>query len=155
MVDAASRRDNDKAIQITNTSAAIWRDNYEKSKAFDLQRTRSVEEQFVLACAREPRRFQSRLQKILWTGPSARNDAEESERERWTLTLEELLRCTSTPMGQLIQRDPEKLKVLRACRRASTFRSRIRTIRKYLSWLTTSSGTLYPDKPEHAVVTLK
>ena len=52
-------------------------------------------------------------------------------------------------MGQLIQRDPEKLKVLGTSRRAATLRSRIRTIRKYLSLLTTSYGIQFPDKPEH------
>ena len=52
-------------------------------------------------------------------------------------------------MGQLIQRDPERLKVLGAGRRASTLRSRNRSIRKYLSWLTTFYGILFPDKPEH------
>ena len=51
-------------------------------------------------------------------------------------------------MGQLIQRDPEKLKVLGAGRRAATLRSRIQTMRKYLSWLSTSYGILFPDKPE-------
>ena len=35
-------------------------------------------------------------------GPSARSDAEESERQRWVLTLGELLRHTSTPMGNFI-----------------------------------------------------
>ena len=62
VVKAATRRENNKAVEITNTSAAIWLDNYEKTKALNL------EEQFVLACAPEPRRFQSRLQKILYAG---------------------------------------------------------------------------------------
>ena len=38
VVKAAARRDNDKAVKITNTCAALWLDSYEKTKALDLQR---------------------------------------------------------------------------------------------------------------------
>ena len=67
IVKAAARRENDKAITITNFTAALWLDKFEKEKT-DLQKhTKTTEEQIILACAKEPRRFQSRLQKILCT----------------------------------------------------------------------------------------
>ena len=99
IVKAAERRENEKAMSITNVGAALWLDKFEKDKGIEQKHSKSIEEQFILACAKEPRRFQSRLQKILYTGPNARSDAEESERQRWILTLGELLRHTSTPMG--------------------------------------------------------
>ena len=142
VVRAAPRRENASA-------AALWLDRYEKTRVMNSQRTMSIEEQLNLACAREPRRFQSRLHKVLNSGPAARSDAEESERQRWILTGGELLRNTSTPTEQLISQDPEKLKVLGAGRRVSTLRSQIRTIRKFLSWLTASHGVVFPTLTEH------
>ena len=136
---AASRRENVRAIAVDSVSAAPWLDLYEKTSVMNLRRTTSTEEQFILVCAREPRRFQSRLQRVLYSGPTARSDAEESERQRWILTLAELLRNTS----------PEKRKVLGAGRTVSTLKSRIRTIRKYLSWLTACHCVLFPTKTGH------
>ena len=80
IVRVATRRENEKAIAITNVSAALWLDKYEKEKAELLKHTKTIEEQFTFACAKEPRRFQSRLQKILNTGPTAHSDAKETER---------------------------------------------------------------------------
>ena len=86
---------------------------------------------------------------MLYSSPTARSDAEESELQRGILMLGELLRNTSTPMGQLISQDPEKPKVLGAGRRVSTLRSRIRTTRQFLAWLSASHGVLFPTKTEH------
>ena len=55
IVRVASRRENDKALGVTKVSAALWLDDYEKAKAMDPHRTMSIEEQFILACGREPR----------------------------------------------------------------------------------------------------
>ena len=149
IVMTAARRENDKAITITNVTAALWLDKFGKKKT-ELQRhTKTIEEQFILGCAKEPRRFQSRLQKILHTDASARSDAEELERQRWVLTLGELLRHTSTPMGNFIQQDSERLKLLGSGQRASTLRARVRSIRKYIQWLTISKGIVCPKQVEH------
>ena len=146
IVKAAERRENEKAMSITNVGAALWLDKFEKDKGIQQKHTKSIEEQFILACAKEPRRFQGRLQKILYTEPNARSDAEESERQRWILTLGELLRHTSTPMGVFIQQDAERLKLLGSGRRASTLRARVRSIRKYIQWLTISQDIVFPKR---------
>ena len=59
MVKAAARRVNDKAITITNVSAVLWLDKLEKEKTDQQRHTKTIEEQFIFACAKEPRRFQS------------------------------------------------------------------------------------------------
>ena len=149
IVEAAARRENEKAMSITDVGAALWLDKFEKDRSVQQKHFKTTEEQFVLACAKEPRRFQSRLQKILFSGPNARRDAEESERQRWILTLGEILRHTSTPMGEFIQRDTERFKLLGSGRRASTLRARVRSIRKYVQWLTISQGFVFPKQVEH------
>ena len=65
--------------------------------------------------------FKSRLHHARFQGPTARKDAEESERQRWLQLLSNLLIGTDTPMGRLLQARQGDIAVLGAGRRAGTF----------------------------------
>ena len=58
---------------------------------------------FVNASSFPPTRYKSRLHFAKFQGPSARKDAEESERQRWLQLLANLIVGTDTPMGKLLQ----------------------------------------------------
>ena len=76
-------------------------------------------------------------------GPSARRDSEEAERSRWIFTLSELIKGTATPMGMMLTDKPGK-QLEGGGRRASTLRSRVRGVRKFLPWLALNRELSYP-----------
>ena len=65
---------------------------------------------------------------------TARKDAEEKERARWVEILGSMLVYTPTPMGRILGERPGSIQLLGAGRRASTLRSRVRSVRRYLNW---------------------
>ena len=76
-------------------------------------------------------------------GPSARRDAEEAERNRWIFTLSEIIKGTATPMGKMLTDRPGQ-QLVGGGRRASTLRSRVRGVRKFLTWLAVTRELSYP-----------
>ena len=67
---------------------------------------RNAADQFALAALEKPQRYFTRLQKLLFSDPTARKDAEDDEKNRWVGSLADLLRGTDTPTGKLIQEKP-------------------------------------------------
>ena len=91
----------------------------------------------------------SRLQRSPYTGPTARKDAEEKERTRRVEVLGAMLVHTPTPMGKILKDKPGSIQLSVAGRRASTLRSRVRAVRRYLNWLALNHDVSYPRELEH------
>ena len=60
---------------------------------------KSIADQLVIAAEVKPKRFRTKWQRTVYDGPTARKDAEASERDRWIQLLANLLRSTVTPIG--------------------------------------------------------
>ena len=117
-----------------------------KRKAKEMERVqKSVLDQFAAATKLPQRKYHARYQSSLEEGPTARRDAEEAERLRWVTLLSELLRGTQTPMGQLLSTKPGNIQLLGGGKRASTLRSRVRGVQKFLSWLAIHQEKVFPD----------
>ena len=104
-----------------------------------------VLDQFAAAAKLPHRRYHARYQSSLEEGPTARRDAEEAERLRWVTLLGDLLRSTQTPMGQILSTKPGNIQLLGGGKRASTLRSRVRGVQKFLSWLAIHQEKVFPD----------
>ena len=52
----------------------------------------------------KPRKFRTRYQAVSFQGPTARQDAETSEKNKWLDVFADLLLASSTPMGALLRR---------------------------------------------------
>ena len=57
--------------------------------------------------------------------------------------------ATKTPMGELIGSSPPGTQPLGASRRASTLRSRVRAVRRFLAWLALAHGVSFPTEVVH------
>ena len=104
----------------------------------------AASDQLVLAAELKPRKFRSKWQRIVFEGPTARKDMEDAERARWVASLGNLLRHTDTPMGRLLRENPSNLQLLGSGLRAGTLRSRVRSIKKFLEWLSVSHKIAFP-----------
>ena len=51
---------------------------------------------------------------------------------------------TPTPTGRILGERPGSIQLLEARRRASTLRSRVRAVRRYLNWLALNHDLGYP-----------
>ena len=102
-------------------------------------------DQFAAAANLPQRRYHARYQSSLDEGPTARRDAEDAERLRWVTLLGELPNGTQTPMGQVLSTKPGNLQLFGGGMRASTLRSRVRGVQKFLSWLATHQEKVFPD----------
>ena len=69
---------------------------------------------------------------------------ENAERSRWVASLGDLLRHTDTPMGRLMRENPSNVQLLGSGLRAGTLRSRVRSIRKFLEWLSAAHKVAFP-----------
>ena len=76
--------------------------------------------------------------------PTARKDLENAERSRWVASFGDLLRHTDTPMGRLMRENPSNIQLLGSGLRAGTLRSRVRSIRKFLEWLSAAHKVAFP-----------
>ena len=95
---------------------------------------KSILDQLVIAADMRPKKFRTKWQRIVYDGPTARKDAESAERDRWIQLLANLLRSTDTPMGKLIQGEPEQCSVAR--RRSPRRNSQVKgSVCAKVSWL--------------------
>ena len=126
-----------------NVEAAVWLHDREKGKYEEEEVVQQTAAQFQWAAGERPRRYRTLLGRSLYDGPTARRDAEEAERQRWLRVLADLAR------GQLFATQPGSVEVLGGGKRASILRSRVRAIRKFLSWLHVTHGIQSPQLVEH------
>ena len=68
---------------------------------------RLATDQFIAASVLKPRRFRSRCQTIAFRGPTARDDAELTEKNKWDI-FADLLLSSPTSMGELVRQDPSE-----------------------------------------------
>ena len=87
-------------------------------------------DQFMLASLDRPARF--KWQQQFFERPAARRDVEKNLRKKWLTILEGLLRGTKTPIGERLVSSARGSVQLLAGRRASTLRSRVRIVKRYL-----------------------
>ena len=73
---------------------------------------KSIADQMVIAADMKPKRFRTKWQRAVYDGPTARKDAEASERDRWIHLLANLLRSTDTN-GEVDQGEPVQHPVAR------------------------------------------
>ena len=82
-------------------------------------------------------------------GPDSPEGCRRKGKARWVEVLGAMLVHTPTPMGKMLGEKPSSLQLLGAGRRASTLRSRVRAVRRYLNWLALNHDTDFPSELEH------
>ena len=141
--EGGSARAERQARQLTEFDAVLFLHERSEQLRQKQREEKTVADQLVLAGTIKPRRYRARYMEAQFQGPSARKDAEESERRRWTQELADHLRGTETPMGQFLLAQPGN-QLIGGGRRASTLRSRVRSFRRFLSWLGLRHEQIYP-----------
>ena len=131
---------------VKNEDASVWLHLFREEKAQLLKNEKKEAEQFLAAWELKPRRYKTKFQRSLFSGPTARKDAEEAERTRWIHELSLLVSGTPTPMGKLLAEKPGNVSMLGGGLRASTLRSRVRVLKKFFLWLVLSQNVVYPRK---------
>ena len=116
-----------------------------ESKFVTVSAPRTGRYQWSRTCKPQPgsKRGTNSCQRGLYAGPNARKEAEETERTRWIEVLAAMLTRTSTPMGTLLASQPSNMQLLGAGKRASTLRSRVRAVKRFLERLALTSGKGY------------
>ena len=140
----AANRMQASAAAVSDSIASTALDALRRESVHRASIEKSIADQLVIAAELRPKRFRTRWQRTVYDGPTARKDAEASERDRWIQLLANLLRSTDTPMGKLIRESPSNIKLLGSGRRAGTLRSRVRSVQKFLGWLVASHGISFP-----------
>ena len=133
-----------QATRLTDAEAERLLVIDKKQRDTQILRSSAASDQLVLAAELKPWRFRSKWQRIVYEGPTARKDMENAERSRWVASLGDLLRHTDTPMGRLLRENPSNLQLLGSGLRAGTLRSRVRSIRKFLEWLSVAHKIAFP-----------
>ena len=127
----------------TNVSAALELAERKKDFESSKKEEKQTKDQFLLAATQRPLRFRSRLQKLQYEGATARKDAEEDEWSRWLHVLAGIV----SSHGEASAGQARGVKLLGAGKRASTLRSRIRAVRKYVVWLSGAFAIAFPARP--------
>ena len=154
VVDTASVRQA-RASFMDNPQAALYLHELAKTKESENKKAKSADDQFALAFNAKPKKYRTRFERTLYSGPTPRKDAEDVERSRWIHTLATLVMGTPTPVGALLQANSGDFQYLGAGRRASTLRSLVRHAKKYLQWLALSRHVAFPTTVEHLVSYMK
>ena len=106
-------------------------------------------DQLVMLSELMPRKFRTRMQRLANEGPTARRDAEADLQSKYLRILADILKNTETPMEQLLRESPQNMELLGAGRRASTLRSRVRGVQKFMGWLAAAHNLAFPDCWRH------
>ena len=78
--------------------------------------------------------------------PNAWKEAEEAEGTKWSELSGSMLALTPTPMGALLAAQPGIMQLLGAGRRAATWRSRLRAVKRFLDGLAVSHAEGHPTE---------
>ena len=128
-ISSAAHRQASRLAHVSDVEAALFVHGEQVKIKDQVLEHKAAVDIFVNASSFPPTRYKSRLHVAKFQGPSARKDAEESERQRWLQLLANLIVGTDTPMGKLLQSRQGDISLLGAGRRAGTLRSRVRNIR--------------------------
>ena len=137
------------STRMNNMTSAVWLHQREEKLNSTSRLKKLSEDQFLLAAQTRPTRFRAKWQQSYYDGPTARRDAEEASRSKLVETLASLLRGTPTPMGDLLNKGADNLKLLGGGRRATTLMARGRTVKKYIAWLTLAHEVTFPSEVRH------
>ena len=143
VLDDAVDRQRRKNAASDNEQAAVLLHDFHRQKTKSSEATKSAVDQIVADARDKPRSYRTRLQKMLYNGPTLREDAEEMERARWIEALSTLLRATETPMGEMLVDKPQTARLV------TTLRSRVRLARRYLAWLSINFEVSFPTARTH------
>ena len=149
ILESAAQRQGRRIRELSNMEAAVL---LRQQKALGEKHAKEVKtsaDQFLRAAEMPPRRCKSRLQRTLYAGPTAWKDAEERERARWVEILGSMLVHTPTPMRRILGERLGSIQLFGAGRRASTLRSRVCAVRRYLNWLALNHVLGYPRELDH------
>ena len=134
----STERSRKLATSISDAEAGMLLLSSQKQKLQESLSSTSAADQLVVAASLRPKRSRSKWQQSYFEGPTARKDANASERIRWVTLLADLL------MGRLIRESPSKIQLLGSGLRARTLRSRVRAAQKFLGWLATAHSVAFP-----------
>ena len=102
-ISSAAHRQASRLAHVTDVEAALFVHTHQAKIKDQAIEHKAAVDTFVAAASFPPTRYKSRLHFAKFQGPSARKDAEESERQRWLQLLANLIVGTDTPMGRLLQ----------------------------------------------------
>ena len=128
---------------------SLWLSAFKDSQQEIDRKARIEADRAKAAWNQKPKRYKTRFERTLYSGPTPRKDAEEEERTRWVHELALLVSGSDTPMGKLLSEQPGNVSVLGAGLRASTLRSRVRVLKKFFKWLAISHNVLFPTEISH------
>ena len=132
-----------KAASTTEFDAALFLDERSKELRHKRRAEKTVADQLVQTATVRPRKYRARYLRAQVHVPSARKDAEDSERNCWTRELADLVRGIRSPMGQFLASQPGN-QLTGGARRASTLRSRVSGVKRFLSCLALRYELTYP-----------
>ena len=98
-IEGGTARESRKAASTTEFDAALLLHERSEELKHKVRAENSAADQLVQTATVDPRKYRARYLRDQFQGASARKDAEESERNRWTTELADLLRGTESPMG--------------------------------------------------------
>ena len=111
-IEGGTARESRKAASTTEFDAALLLHERSEELRHKVRAEKSVADQLLQAATVRPRKYRARYLRAQFQGPSARKDAEESERNRWTTELADLLRgtqcCFSVKKAAPGQREEER-----------------------------------------------
>ena len=128
----AATRTLNKYVSITEAAASMDLECHRGQQISKDAEDRALFDQLVLQVELRPPRFRTERQKLAVDGPTGRRDAEADLRNRYLRILSDILKNTNNSMGQLLQEKHQNLELLGAGRRASTLRSRVGGVQKFL-----------------------
>ena len=108
------------------------------------QADKTAADQFIQATSLKPRRVPGTVHEHVSSMDPQQGEIQKRQNETdGFFTLSELIKGTVTPMGKMLTHIPGQ-QLVGGGRRASTLRSRVRGVRKFLSWLALNRELSYP-----------
>ena len=138
----SSKRSMNLAVGLSDAEAERLLMLNKKQRDTQILNSSAASDQLVLVAELKPRRFRSKWQRL--STKDQQLDSETAEGSRWVAFLADLLRHTDTPMGRLMRENPSNIQLLGWGLRAGTLRSRVRSIRKFLEWLSAAHNVAFP-----------
>ena len=121
-IHSASSRQRSRLAAMENVQVALDLHEREKQEEMLAKRSEVARAQFMLAAAKPPKMFVSRLQRAIYHGPYARQKTEDAERVGWVRHLADLLAESPTLVGEALRSKPGDTSLLGAGRGVSTRR---------------------------------
>ena len=133
-IQKASAADIRRSTRMCDMSSAVWLHQGREAE-LDIPSEEIVRGSVPSRCTGTSDTIQGEMAAVVLRR-TARRDAEVALRSKWVEVLASLPRGTPTPMGELLNKGADNLKLLGGGRSATTLRARGRTVKKFLAWLT-------------------